>query len=278
MSARLVLITAILFAALAPAASAAGGSPVGLLAGMQGVYTPESAARFVAVSIGDNTGLFRILRNGGQVSGYRELDGRLGVPAVAMDGSPGGLSADGSTLVLVEPVRRFPVRKSQLAIVDTRTLHTRRVELSGEWAFDAISPDGRSLYLTEYPFSYDSSRYVVRRYDVKRHRVVGGPIVDKREPDEEMRGSPLTRVSSPRGRWAYTLYNGNDGAPFIHALDTVRRRAFCIDLDALAMYPDPYSLRLRWSGGMVDVVDRDERLVSVEARTLRPLPRYVSWG
>ena len=39
---------------------------------------------------------------------------------------------------------------------------------------------------------------------------------------------------SPDGRWAYTLYDGNGKTPFIHALDTSRSTARCIDLDALA--------------------------------------------
>jgi hypothetical protein len=54
--------------------------------------------------------------------------------------------------------------------------------------------------------------------------------VDKREPDEEMNGSPWARVRSANGVWAYTLYAKPNGTGFVHALDTAGRRAFCIDL------------------------------------------------
>ena len=45
-----------------------------------------------------------------------------------------------------------------------------------------------------------------------------------------MAGYPMTREVSADGRWHYTLYNGTEGHPFIHALDTTGPRAKCIDL------------------------------------------------
>ena len=59
-----------------------------------------------------------------------------------------------------------------------------------------------------------------------------------------MRGQPLTRATSPDGRWAYTLYDGAGKEPFIHALDTSTRSARCIDLDAASTWtrsPEPIS-------------------------------------
>ena len=51
-----------------------------------------------------------------------------------------------------------------------------------------------------------------------------------------MAGFPQTRATSPDGRWAYTLYEPaeRDHPAFIHALDTKRGTAVCIDLDPLA--------------------------------------------
>lgn len=46
-----------------------------------------------------------------------------------------------------------------------------------------------------------------------------------------MTGQPVTRASSADGTWAYTLYTRQRDAPFVHALDTRRREAVCIDLD-----------------------------------------------
>src|SRR5256885_5593045 len=51
---------------------------------------------------------------------------------------------------------------------------------------------------------------------------------DKSEAADPMRGVPVARVTGDHGRWAYTLYAS--GKPFVHALDTVARRAVCVDL------------------------------------------------
>ena len=54
------------------------------------------------------------------------LPGRLSVPAVSYDATPSGLSADGRTLVLIDPRRAFPRSDTAFAFVDTRTLAIRR--------------------------------------------------------------------------------------------------------------------------------------------------------
>ena len=59
-----------------------------------------------------------------------------------------------------------------------------------------------------------------------------------------MRGQPLSRAMSPDGRWAYTLYDGNGETPFVHALDTSRATARCIDLDAIGGDENLWRLRL----------------------------------
>jgi len=72
----------------------------------------------------------------------------------------------------------------------------------------ALSPDGATLYLIQYTSRRDPTRYEVRAYDLPRDRLRPGAIVDPREPDERMRGFPITRSTSRDGRWAYTLYDG----------------------------------------------------------------------
>ena len=69
-------------------------------------------------------------------------------------------------------------------------------------------------------------------YDLVIRQMLPRPIVDPHDDDEKdaMFGFPVTRVVSPDGRWAYTLYIRPSGAPFIHALDTVGVRAVCVDL------------------------------------------------
>jgi hypothetical protein len=165
--------------------------------------------RFVTLPSGASTIVAAVRRRTGEISSYRRLRGRYTIPAVAYDGTAGGLSPDGHTLVLTRPRVRFPRAESSFLVLDTRSLRPRRrLTLTAEWSFDAISPDGRYLYLIEYTDPRDTSRYAVRLYDLTRGRLAPEPIVDPHEADEAMRGSPLTRVSSPDGRWEYTLYDG----------------------------------------------------------------------
>ena len=102
--------------------------------------------------------------------------------------------------------------------------------LPGRWAYDALSPDGRILYATQYLGAGANPRYQIRSVSLVSGKPVGGSLVDEREPDEEMNGSPWARVRSANGAWAYTLYAKPNGTGFVHALDTAGRRAFCVDL------------------------------------------------
>jgi hypothetical protein len=141
--------------------------------------------------------------------------------------------------------------------------------LPGDLSFDAISPDGRLVYLIQYTDPEDPTRYAVRLYDVVSGRLTPKPIVDRHEPDEAMRGLPLSRESSRDGRWAYTLYDGGGSTPFIHALDTVGRTARCIDLDALSFLAggDTSELSMRRRGGTLVVEDGGSPAVLVNTRT-----------
>ena len=173
-------------------------------------------------------------RAGGAVERFTSLRGSFGVPGVASDGSATGLSADGRTLVLSGGVGRYPIVRTHLVVLDALHLRTRaRIDAAGWFNVDAISPTGRWLYLIHYPSARDTSRYEVRAYDVADRRLVAKPVIDPREPDEAMQGFPMTRAMSADGRWAYTLYDRGGEAPFIHALDTERRTAACIDLPGL---------------------------------------------
>src|SRR4051795_4647172 len=120
MRSRIGALTLLLLAPGA-AASASGGYPFGADAGPAGGVTPTSTVRYVAVPSRNDTVLERIQREGGQITAWRTLHGRLAVPAIAMDGTASGLSADGTLLVLTRPLARFPVSRSQVVLVDTRT-------------------------------------------------------------------------------------------------------------------------------------------------------------
>jgi hypothetical protein len=169
---------------------------------------------------------------GPAVPGLR-IRGRYGIPGVDYSGSMTGLSADGRTLILAQIPAGTP-HMTRLLVLDTPPLTIRtRLTLPGWSTVDAISPDGRWLYLIHYTSS-DVTRYEVLAYDLPAHRLLARPVVDPREPDEAMTGIPINRVMSAGGRWAYTLYLRPSGLPFIHALDTTHHQAVCIDLRPLA--------------------------------------------
>ncbi len=117
-------------------------------------------------------------------------------------------------------------------MVDTRTLKAlRRVVLPGSFAFDALSPDGRRLYVTQLPNGLNGPiRYTVRSLLLATGRLEPGAIVDKTEPDEQMAGLPMARAWSRDGTSAFTLYSGLESHAFLHALDTMKLSARCIDL------------------------------------------------
>ena len=128
-------------------------------------------------------------------------------------------------------------------MLDARRLIVRRhISLPGFFTVDAISPDGRWLYLIQYA-GQNVLDYRVRALDTQTGRLATRDVVDPREPDEQMGGLPMARVMSPDGRFAYTLYSG-DHENFIHALDTERRTAACIDLDELPPGTDLSGFRL----------------------------------
>jgi hypothetical protein len=270
------LLPSLLALLLLPAATArADGPPVTFLdAGPEGVVEHTGGDRFTAHPLATKTVLTQSQTRGGRVLRASIIDGRWGVPVVAHDGTSGGLSADGTTLVLVRVSKAYPRRHTSFAVVDTGPLAFRdTIELDGEWSFDALSPDGRWLYLIEQLSPRDPTRYAVRVYDLKNDRLLEEPVVDPREPDEPMRGLPLTRATGPEGRWEYTLYAGGKH-PFIHALDTVRRTSLCLDLPhRVAKHPRIWAMRLAVKEGRVAVLN-GEKVVASAARH----PRRASVG
>jgi hypothetical protein len=269
---RRALLLAAATALLAPGTARADGLPVGNVdVGPQGVVAPGGSDRYVALWAGrGRTLVARVAAEDGRVRRSRPLREPLTIPGVALDGTADGLSADALRLVLIRPraFGRFPLRRTRLAILNARTLAVhRRITLRGDFSFDAISPDGRRVFLVHYVDRRDPRAYVVRSLDVESGRLERGKIVDAREPDEDMRGYPVTRASTRDGRWAYTLYDGG-GEPFVHALDTAERRAFCIDLPMLAGHEGPHELRLKLRRGAVDVVDGERTRAVIDTSAM----------
>jgi hypothetical protein len=260
---RLLLLATCILGVGAATAHAAGG-PVPPVQGGAGVSAPGSSVAYIAVRAGHDTVLQRVRRADGVVERSRLIRGSYGVPGAAYDGSNTGLSFDEHTLVLAAIREHSP--NTRLLTLDARSLRLRaQIVLRGQVTVDAVSPDGHWLYLVRYR-SVRNNRYDVLAYDLGRRQLLRTPIVDPREPDEKMQGFPLTRTVSADGRWAYTLYADPEGEPFIHALDTERRTAACIDLDDLTT-EDASDARLALAGGTLRVEGAAGPLALVDTRT-----------
>lgn len=242
----------------AGAASGSGGPYLGALQGRDGVLARHGTARYVALESGRRTVVAAIRVRDGRVLRWRSLQGTFGIPLVTFGGGTAGVSKDGRTLV-VGPAYRSST--SRFAVLRALTFRVERiVRLDGTFSFDALSPDGRMLYLVEF-LSVQRNRYRIRAYDVAAGRLLAKPVVAKSDPGA-MRGFPMARVTSPTGRWAYTLYQESGGG-FVHALDTVARRAFCIDLPRMGE-------RVALRGSRLLVTRRDGKAVAaIDTRTLR---------
>ena len=166
----------------------------------------------------------------------RSVEGAWQLPTVGLDPMPAGVSADGSTVVLVEDLPDGAAARSvsRFAIVE-RSLRSepRIVELPGVFDFDTLSPDGSILYVAEHVPGPLAGRYQVRAVDTATGKMRDAIIVDKRNVDEEMAGWPVDQEARPDGV-VLTLYRGAEH-PFVHALQSVEAWAVCIDLPTRGM-------------------------------------------
>jgi hypothetical protein len=256
---RSIFAAAVAAAVLAPSARADGGPSPGVYLGWNGIADNARGVRYVALAAdrGRWTVLARIKLHGGTVLNSGSLRGFYGIPGLTWNGDVGGLSPDGRLLVVGEAGTGTTVLRSvsRFAVLAARTLRTRaRIALRGDFSFDAVSPDGRKLFLIQHTSSRDLQRYRVRAYDLADQRLLPGAIVDRTEPN--MRGFPIARTATRTGAWVYTLYQGDE--TFVHALDTVHARAVCLDLPWHGGRNSIYRMRLalRARGGQLAVVDR----------------------
>jgi hypothetical protein len=206
-----------------------------------------------------------ILRNAARVRTVK-LRGNYGVPVPTNDGTAAGLSHDGRTLVLAR-MGAAP----HFAVLDTGTLHRRRaITLRGQFTFDALSPDGSTLFLIQHLDPRSSAdRYYVRAYDVRAGRLLKQIVFDAREKGEVMTGWAVTRATGPSGRWVYTLYGRSNGTLFVHALDTVDRHAVCIDLPRRVANDDVFHVHLKLKQRKLVVGTAFKRLAVIDTQTLR---------
>jgi hypothetical protein len=269
---RVLTIAAGVLCSLAAAMPAAGdgGPPQGAVQGWDGLA--NGAVRYVAVPVGDWTSVQVINRSGGRVVQFLGIKGRWGIPLVAVDSPGDALLRDGRTLVLTQVSYGRTLRKhSSFVFADMKRMRIlRRIQVSGHMTFDAISPDARYMYLTEYVSPQNFTAYRVRAFDLKANRLLPKIVSDRTTWETTMQGWPVSRVN--RDGWAYTLY-ATGGRPFIHALDTRHVAAVCINLPwgSEPRYIYDYRVRFDRDGHLVVRGRHGRALVTVDRGSLRVL-------
>ena len=199
------------------------GSPRALPAGQPAVGW---RSLYTATASGAATTVARIDVTSGRTMGSLRLHGRWTLPATVIGGAPDAATADGRTIVLA----RAGARDTRFALVDASLRRPpRTITLPGRFAFDAIAPDARRMFLIE---PRPGGHYLVRNYDLMRDELMPGAVIDKLEGEWQMEGQPVARAVPASGPWVYTLYRKDEG-PFVHALNT-DGFALCLDLPAAA--------------------------------------------
>ncbi len=156
-------------------------------------------------------------------TGTGAMTGELQLPQLFAQ--VGGQSPSGTYLALTgasDLVSWFAVVSSKL-IGPVRT-----AVLDGGFSFDALSDDGRWLYLIEHVDS--SLDYRVRRYDLDQGQLDPNVLVEKGAlATAVMNGQRYASIGVPAWRTVYSLYFGTNGA-FVHALSLDQAPISCIDL------------------------------------------------
>jgi hypothetical protein len=229
--------------------------------------------RYLAVHAGSATSVQATNRQTGAMLREMTLNGVWGIPLVAFDGTAEGLLADGHTLLLAQSLfSGQSLRKTTtFALVDVRKMKlVGKIRLAGAFSFDALSSDGRYLYLIEYIAAEDPTLYRVRVYDLGQGKLLAKIVADRKSWETGMQGSPISRTW--KDGWAYTLYGGN-ARPFIHALNTRRVEAVCIDMPWKSSPQRVFDFRVRTDrdGHLVVRGPRGRALVVVDRHSFRIL-------
>jgi len=175
------------------------------------------------------------------------LPGGYQLPPATLSGVPGGLSQDGRWLVLeaFDTTSTTPSATHLLLIDTSYAMRPQPVDLKGFFNFDAISNDGRRVYLIQY---VSSTEYYVRQFDVGIGQLNPTIIFDKLDGGAAMAGLRLSGVVSPDGQMLYSVYVRPNKSAFIHALSLDGNLiAYCIDLPGSADPAANGDAEFQWS-------------------------------
>jgi hypothetical protein len=197
-----------------------------------GLLSADGRTFLTAVAARRGTTVARYDARTGRLAGGSHVAGRWSVAAVAANGRHVVLRKTGSRTVL--------------------RVDGRRIVLRGDWRAEAVSNDGRRLFLLEYL----RKGYRVRWYDLAAERLVPGSLRDKTEP-ALMDGVAWSSLATPDGNRLLTLFLTGDGEAAVHVLDLRSPHAVCVDLPGSGDFglAQQYGLALSPDGRMLTAVN-----------------------
>jgi YVTN family beta-propeller protein len=156
------------------------------------------------------------------------VPGNLKLKAVSRDADLAVLEPAGSRYASNPTVTKF--------VIARRGADSDIIELDGNFAPEAFSTDGNSLFVVQYFPARNPNRYQVRRLDLTTGKVNDVYSVDA-ELQRAMRGTARVQAMSPDGTRLYTLYTlkrAGRSYAFVHVLSLAEDElwAHCIDLPA----------------------------------------------
>jgi outer membrane protein assembly factor BamB len=231
--------------------------------------SPDWSTVVRTLTSGDSTRIVALDPSTGIELWSRSAPGRLEVKALSSAGDVAALEPTGWRYHSDPTTTRFVISRRGRADPET-------IELEGNYAPEAFSTDGHSLFVLHYSPARDPERYQVRRLDLGTGEVNDVYSVDA-ELQKAMQGTARIQTTSPDGRRLYTLYtlrSGTEYRAFIHVLSLDELWAHCIDLPesfaksseattALTVGPDGKSLYVANSRARVLAeVDTEELTVT----------------
>jgi hypothetical protein len=208
--------------------------PQGILLPDRSAYwTVEPAARTTVRQLDPSTGT--------DVISFA-LDGQWAPPAT-YGPAPSGISRNGKWMVLMGPrTTTGSGSVNRIAVVDLVGRRLDRVITAlGDVSFDAVSDDGKNVYLVEH--LVPSPHYVVRVASFQSGGLADGVLGQIKTADPEVMNGLYHASVAVSGDWLLSLYSNPARGPFIHALNTTQLYAQCI-----LNIPDvPVALRPAWA-------------------------------
>jgi DNA-binding beta-propeller fold protein YncE len=209
-----------------------------------GTPAPDWSRYYTVTQLSGGARLVALDPASGRTLAQTTVPSGYGLPNVAFQGPTAGLSPNGQWLALTSQslVSGGDMTTNFLVGSSSLTDSFKTVHVHGNFVFDALSNDGKSLYLIQK--MTDANHYRVRLYDIAAGSLWPQAVADKREPNEPMNGIRGDSAADPTGNHVYTVYIRQAG-PFIHALPLGQPFAFCIDLPSKA--PNDIEKQFHWA-------------------------------